>query len=189
MKKIYALSLLAACAVMVPSCKNNNKEKEAAPAEAVENCCGAGDSEEGCAGCAGDGEMAGDCCAQDGAEAEAPADEDGSGLADAVQPYTSVEVKPMFDGGDAEDFVKYVQKNLKYPQSALENGDAGRVIVSFVVDTEGKVRDAKVLRGVTEALDAEALRVISNSPDWTPAKQDGKNVAVTYSIPVTFAIK
>jgi protein TonB len=63
------------------------------------------------------------------------------------------------------------------------------VTVNFVVDANGKIKNAKVVKGVSEALDAEALRVVENAPDWTPAKQGGKNVPVTYSIPVTFAIK
>ena len=61
--------------------------------------------------------------------------------------------------------------------------------VAFVVDANGKIRNAKVVKGVSEALDAEALRVIESAPDWTPAKQDGKNVPVTFTAPVTFAIK
>ena len=104
-------------------------------------------------------------------------------------PYTSVEVKPTFNGGDADAFVKYVQQNLKYPQRAIENEEQGRVTVNFVVDQNGKIQNAKVVKGVSELLDAEALRVINNAPDWTPAKQGGKNVPVTYSIPVVFALR
>ena len=106
-----------------------------------------------------------------------------------IVPYTSVEVKPTFNGGDADAFVKYVQQNLKYPQRAIENEEQGRVTVNFVVDQNGKIQNAKVVKGVSELLDAEALRVINNAPDWTPAKQGGKNVPVTYSIPVVFALR
>ena len=60
--------------------------------------------------------------------------------------------------------------------------------VNFVVDANGKVRNARVVKGVDEELDAEALRVVSSSPAWAPAKQNGKNVPVTCSIPVTFKI-
>ena len=186
MKKVYALTLLAACAMMVSSCKNNNKENEAAPAsDVVENCCGG--SEDGC--CEG---SEGDCCAAEAEEAAADADEPGGEsreLADAVQPYTSVEVKPTFNGGDADEFLQYINKNLKYPQSALENGESGKVIVSFVIGADGKVQNAKVVKGVSEALDAEALRVISESPDWMPARQGGENIPVAFSLPVTFALR
>ena len=82
-----------------------------------------------------------------------------------------------------------MQSNLKYPESALENNESGKVTVNFVVDANGKIQNAKVVKGVSEALDAEALRVIQNAPAWTPAKQGGKNVPVTYSIPVTFALR
>ena len=60
------------------------------------------------------------------------------------------------------------------------------MVLSFTVTETGKVTDAKVLRGVHEDLDKEALRVVSSSPDWTPGMKDGKPVAVTYTFPVIF---
>lgn len=186
MKKIYVMTILAACAMMVFSCKNNNKENEAAPADAVENCCE-------------DSTKAGDDSISEAEEAaktvtdaaKEAVDRAGEALEklDGIQPYTSVEVKPTFNGGDADSFVKYVQSNLQYPQSALENNESGKVTVNFVVDAKGKIQNAKVVKGVSPALDAEALRVINSAPDWTPAKQGGMAVPVTYSIPVTFAIR
>ncbi len=182
MKKIYSIAMIAACALMVFSCKNNGKGSEEeipAPAqEAVEAVDQAADAVK-------EGAEAVQDAAKDAAER---ADEAIEKLGDIV-PYTSVEVKPTFNGGDAEAFVKYVQENLKYPQRAIENEEQGRVTVNFVVDQNGKIQNAKVVKGVSELLDAEALRVINNAPDWTPAKQGGKNVPVTYSIPVVFALR
>ena len=133
-----------------------------------------------------------------GAEAAAALGEEATDAIDRTQdaleklegivPYAAVEAKPTFNGGDADSFVKYVQQNIKYPENALENGVEGKVTVNFVVDQNGKIQNAKVVKGVSELLDAEALRVINNAPDWTPAKQGGKNVPVTCSIPVTFKI-
>ncbi|MDO5000068.1 MAG: energy transducer TonB [Bacteroidales bacterium] len=182
MKKIYSIAMIAACALMVFSCKNNGKGSEEeipAPAqEAVEAVDQAADAVK-------EGAEAVQDAAKDAAER---ADEAIEKLGDIV-PYTSVEVKPTFNGGDADAFVKYVQQNLKYPQRAIENEEQGRVTVNFVVDQNGKIQNAKVVKGVSELLDAEALRVINNAPDWTPAKQGGKNVPVTYSIPVVFALR
>ncbi len=185
MKKILSFVMIAAMATMVLSCKNEGKGKDEAKdaaeqaVEAVENAADkSADAVENAAKEIGD-------AAKDAANRAGDAIDK---LGD-IQPYTSVEVKPTFNGGDAEAFVKYVQQNVKYPQSALENEEQGKVTVNFVVDANGKIKNAKVVKGVSEALDAEALRVVENAPDWTPAKQGGKNVPVTYSIPVTFAIK
>lgn len=101
-------------------------------------------------------------------------------------PFQHVEQKPSFNGGDVNEFAKWVAQNIKYPEVAKENGVAGRVMVSFVVGSDGAVRNVKVLRGVDPSLDAEAVRVISNSPKWTPARHNGKVVAITYTIPVIF---
>ena len=185
MKKIYSIAMIAACALMVFSCKNEGKSKDDVKdaaedaIEAIENA-----AEKG----AEAAEKAIDAVEDAADKAIDRADEALEKL-DGITPYTSVEVKPTFKGGDADAFVKYVQENIKYPQSALENNESGKVTVSFVVDANGKVRNAQVVKGVSEALDAEALRVVKESPDWAPAKQDGKNVPVTYAIPVTFAIK
>ena len=92
-------------------------------------------------------------------------------------PYIIVEQKPTFNGGDADSFIKYVQQNIKYPENALENGVEGKVTVNFVVDANGKIRNAKVVNGVDDELNAEALRVVESAPAWTPAKQNGKNRA------------
>ena len=105
-----------------------------------------------------------------------------------VVPFATVEVKPMFNGGDAIEFSKWVNENLKYPQAAKDAGVKGRVTLQFTVYPDGSVRDTKVLRGVNPDLDAEALRVVSASPDWTPGYVKGEPVKVTYTFPVIFKL-
>ena len=104
-------------------------------------------------------------------------------------PYSQVEVKPTFQGGNAGEFAKWVNENLQYPQSAKDAEIQGRVVAQFVVGTDGKVGDVKVLRGVHPDLDAEVVRVISSSPDWTPGYVKGEPVKVTYTFPVVFKAK
>ena len=101
-------------------------------------------------------------------------------------PYNEVEVKPTFLGGDVNEFARWVNGHLTYPQTAKEAGVQGRVMAQFVVNSDGKVQDVKVLRGVHPDLDAEVVRVISSSPDWTPGYVKGEPVRVTYMFPVVF---
>ena len=104
-------------------------------------------------------------------------------------PYSQVEVKPTFQGGNAGEFAKWVNENLKYPQTAKDAEVQGRVVAQFVVGSDGKVGDVKILRGVHPDLDAEVVRVISSSPDWTPGYVKGEPVKVTYTFPVVFKAK
>ncbi|MCF0173642.1 MAG: energy transducer TonB [Bacteroidales bacterium] len=104
-------------------------------------------------------------------------------------PFALVEQKPSFQGGDANNFSKWVNKNLTYPEIAKENGIQGRVTLQFTVNTDGSVSGVKVLRGVDPALDKEAVRVVSQSPKWTPGKQRDRPVKVTYTFPVIFQLK
>ena len=104
-------------------------------------------------------------------------------------PFAMLEVKPTFQGGEAgTSFSKWVNENLKYPQAAKDAGAQGRVLLQFTVYPDGSVRDAKVLRGVHPDLDAEALRVVSASPDWTPGYVKGEPVKVVYTFPVIFQL-
>ena len=105
-----------------------------------------------------------------------------------VIPFATVEVKPTFNGGTANEFSKWVNENLKYPQAAKDAGVQGRVTLQFTVYPDGSVRDTKILRGVNPDLDAEALRVVSASPDWTPGYVNGEPVKVTYTFPVIFQL-
>ena len=96
---------------------------------------------------------------------------------------------PMFNGKDASDgFREYVAKNLKYPDIAAENGIQGTVYIQFVVEPSGSVSNVKVLRGVDPALDKEAVRIVQSSPKWTPGKQRGKPVRVSFTFPITFKL-
>ena len=104
-------------------------------------------------------------------------------------PYQEIEVKPTFNGSDANAFSEWVNAHLTYPEVSKAAGEQGRVTLQFTVGSDGAVRDVKVLRSASEALDAEAVRVISSSPDWEPGKRDGKAVAVTYTFPVVFKLK
>ena len=114
-------------------------------------------------------------------------DEDVTG--EEVLPFILVEVKPTFNGGDANEFSKWVNQRLEYPQVCIENGRQGRVILSFTIKADGSLADAKVLRGVDPALDKEALRVVNSSPKWTPGKQRDRAVPVTYTFPVIFQLR
>ena len=104
-------------------------------------------------------------------------------------PFQLIEVKPRFNGGDAAEFSKWVNSQLVYPEKAKQAGIQGRVAIQFTVGADGAVRDAKVLRGVSEDLDAEALRVVSSSPRWEPGIQDGKAVPVTFTFPVVYRLR
>ena len=99
-----------------------------------------------------------------------------------------VEQNPMFPGGD-KALMQYLQKNLKYPAQAQENGIQGRVMVQFVVNKDGSIVEPKIIRPVDPSLDKEAIRVVSSMPKWTPGKQRGKNVRVRFTLPVTFRLQ
>ena len=103
------------------------------------------------------------------------------------QVYDMVKDAPEFPGG-TKAMMEYLKTNMRYPQIAKENGIQGRVILQFVVDETGKVTDPKILRGVDPALDLEAIRLVEAMPQWTPGKQDGKAVAVRYTVPVSFLL-
>ena len=104
-------------------------------------------------------------------------------------PFALVEEKPKFQGGDANTFSAWVNKNLQYPEIAKENGIQGRVTLQFTVNTDGSVSDVKVLRGVDSSLDKEAVRIVSMSPKWTPGKQRERPVKVVYNFPVVFQLR
>ena len=190
MKKLFTIAMIVASTMMVFSCKNNGQEEE----KALKNA--AGDAIESVEGAAKDAAgKAGKAARKAAKEAEEAAkkgiDRTNEALEklDEILPAAAAEVQPTFNGGDSNAFVKYIQDNLNYPQSAIENGEQGRVLVNFIVDANGKIKNAKVVNSVSSALDAEALRVVQSAPDWTPAKVGGKAVPVTYSVPVVFALR
>jgi len=101
--------------------------------------------------------------------------------------FVVVEVMPVFPGGE-EALRKWIAESIKYPIPAAENGIQGKVYVTFVVEADGSVSRAKVVRGVDPSLDAEALRVVNALPKWKPGYQKGKAVPVSYTIPINFAL-
>ena len=104
-------------------------------------------------------------------------------------PFQLVEEKPSFNGGDANEFTKWENSRLVYPEIAKENGVQGRVTLQFTVNADGSVSNVKVLRGVDSSLDKEAVRVVSSSPKWKPGKQRDRAVKVTYTFPVIFQLR
>ena len=104
-------------------------------------------------------------------------------------PFQLVEEKPSFNGGDANEFSKWVNSRLVYPEIAKENGVQGRVTLQFTVNADGSVSNVKVLRGVDSSLDKEAVRGVSSSPKWKPGKQRDRAVKVTYTFPVIFQLR
>ncbi len=98
-----------------------------------------------------------------------------------------LEDKPKFPGGDI-GLQKWIVQHTKYPEIAKENGITGKVFVQFVIGKDGKVTDVKLLRGVDPALDKEAIRVIKSLPAWTPGKQRGKPVKVSFQVPINFTL-
>jgi len=102
--------------------------------------------------------------------------------------YDIVEEMPEFPGGIGK-LMEYVAMNVRYPKEAEEKGIQGRVIATFVVEKDGSITDAEISKNVDPALDAEALRVIKDMPNWSPGKQDGEPVRVKFTIPVTFRLQ
>ena len=107
------------------------------------------------------------------------------GKADDV--FMVVEEMPEYPGG-TEALLNFLRENINYPEYCKENKIQGRVIVTFVVEKDGSIVEAEVVKSVNEELDAEALRVISSMPKWKPGKQRGENVRVKYTVPVNFKL-
>lgn len=104
-----------------------------------------------------------------------------------TDPFTVVEKMPVYPGGQEQMF-KFMATNLHYPESARTANLQGVVFISFVVEADGAVSNAKVIRGLSADCDAEALRVVNLMPKWTPGEQDGKKVKVAYNLPIRFAL-
>ena len=95
------------------------------------------------------------------------------------------EVMPQYPGGPNE-MMRYIQENIKYPQSAKDNKIEGRVFVSFVVEKDGSITNAAVMRGIDKECDAEALRVVALMPKWTPGQHKGEVVRTQFTIPIYY---
>ena len=97
------------------------------------------------------------------------------------------EEQPMFPGG-MQEMMKFIQSEVKYPKEAQDKGLQGRVIVQFVVNTDGSICEDTVVRSVAPSLDAEAIRVVRSMPNWTPGKQKGEPVRVRFTLPISFRL-
>ena len=102
--------------------------------------------------------------------------------------YDKVEELPAFPGGEVA-LMRFLSDNMKYPKVARESGIQGRVVVQFVVGSDGSICNAKVIRGIDPYLDKEALRVVSVMPRWKPGMQKGKPVSVQYTMPLMFRLE
>ncbi len=102
--------------------------------------------------------------------------------------FTVVESMPSFPGGMGE-LMKFLGKNINYPTLAKESGIQGRVFINFVVEPNGSISNVKVLRGIGGGCDEEAVRVVKSMPKWSPGKQRGKPVRVSYNLPVKFTLQ
>lgn len=88
-----------------------------------------------------------------------------------------------------QELMKYLQKEMKYPKEAQDKGIQGRVIVQFVVNKDGSICEANVVKSVDPLLDAEAVRVVNAMPKWNPGKQRGQAVNVRFTLPLTFRLQ
>jgi periplasmic protein TonB len=104
------------------------------------------------------------------------------------QIYTWLEVMPEFPGGDKE-LINFFANTLSYPEIAKRAGVEGKVVLSFIVDKSGKIKDVEVLKGIGAGCDEEAMRVINSMPNWNPGKQNGKPVLTKIKIPVWFKLR
>lgn len=100
-------------------------------------------------------------------------------------PLNAAEKMPQFPGGETA-LMKFIAENVVYPEAARKEGGSGVVVVQFVVSETGKVTNPKIMRGISESLNAEALRVIGILPDFIPGEVNGKKVAVKYTLPIAF---
>ena len=114
--------------------------------------------------------------------------EEPEGTPDPNKAYDVVDEMPQFPGGPSALF-EFISKNIQYPKEAENANLQGRVIVSFVVEKDGSVSNAKVVRPIDPLLDAEALRVVNSMPKWIPGKQNGEAFRIKYTVPVTFRLE
>ena len=102
--------------------------------------------------------------------------------------FTEVEKYPEFPGGN-QAFMKFLADGIKYPVKALENSEQGRVVSNFVVERDGSISNIKVIKGVTAALDAEAVRLLNSMPRWEPGEHRNQPVRVRFTLPVVFRLE
>lgn len=115
-----------------------------------------------------------------------PQKEEGS--ENSIMNVTTAASLPRFNGGSTQVFDEWVRANISYPAKAAANHIQGRVVLSFIISETGEVKDVKVIEGLDKELDAEAVRVVSSSPKWTPAMKQGKPMATELLFPITFKL-
>jgi TonB family protein len=101
--------------------------------------------------------------------------------------YYYVEQQPQFPGGESK-LMDFIANNLRYPEIDMRKGVQGKVIVQFIIDKSGEVRDPKILRSVSPTIDAEAIRMVNLLPDFVPGRQNGEAVSVKYILPISFKL-
>ncbi|MCO6501071.1 MAG: TonB family protein [Vicingus serpentipes] len=101
--------------------------------------------------------------------------------------YDKVDVMPEFNGG-MDALINYMVTNINYPEAAKEKNIEGKVLVGFMVDAKGNIKEVKVVESVDELLDKEAVRVVENMPKWKPGEKDGKKVNVEMTLPISFKL-
>ena len=136
------------------------------------------------------GEIAGSNTIGSGPITSGPSITTGTGPAKIIPPVpelpkTWAEQMPDFKG----DLRNYLNTHLQYPEIACTSNIYGKVIVQFIVNEDGSVSNAKILRGIGGGCDEEALRVVSNMPAWRPGKQNGKEVKVYFTLPIIFTLQ
>ena len=114
-------------------------------------------------------------------------DDEGKNSDEKQKTYIVVENQPRFPGGE-EARMQYLSENIDYPQKAQDEGIEGTVYVTFIVEADGSVTNAKVLRGIGGGCDEEAIQVVENMPKWNPGKQRGEPVRVRFNMPIRFTL-
>lgn len=104
------------------------------------------------------------------------------------KPLSVVEIMPEFKGGEAAMF-NYFNKNIKYPQPAIDVDESGKVFVKFIINEDGSISDVEIAKGVFYALDNEALRIVKSMPSWSPGIQNGMKVKVKMVVPINFVLE
>ena len=107
---------------------------------------------------------------------------------DTLMVFGSPEKMPTFVGGENALF-KYIKKNLKYPEAAINNNHEDKVIARFCVRANGEITDIRILRGQYEELNMEVLRLLSSMPTWEPGVSRGKKICMEYTLPFNFSLK
>lgn len=101
--------------------------------------------------------------------------------------YSSVEIMPSYPGG-MDSLIQFLSSNIVYPAEAKEQGIEGKVIVEFVVGSDGSIQDVMIQKGIGYGCDKEAQRVVESMPLWNPGEKDGKNVRVQFVLPIQFSL-